>query len=62
MDKFVRLTATACPLSLPNLNTDQILPARYLKWPRSKGLGTVLFHDVRLDADRQAAGRFRAQQ
>ncbi len=43
MDKFVRLTATACPLSLPNLNTDQILPARYLKWPRSKGLGTVLF-------------------
>jgi 3-isopropylmalate/(R)-2-methylmalate dehydratase small subunit len=50
MDKFVRLTATACPLSLPNLNTDQILPARYLKWPRSKGLGAVLFDDVRLDA------------
>jgi 3-isopropylmalate/(R)-2-methylmalate dehydratase small subunit len=53
MDKFVRLTATACPLSLPNLNTDQILPARYLKWPRSKGLGTVLFDDVRLDAKGQ---------
>ncbi|HZP69405.1 MAG TPA: 3-isopropylmalate dehydratase small subunit [Pseudolabrys sp.] len=50
MDKFVRLTATACPLLLSNLNTDQILPARYLKWPRSKGLGTVLFDDVRLDA------------
>jgi 3-isopropylmalate/(R)-2-methylmalate dehydratase small subunit len=50
MDKFDHLTATACPLSLPNLNTDQILPARYLKWPRSKGLGTVLFDDVRLDA------------
>jgi 3-isopropylmalate/(R)-2-methylmalate dehydratase small subunit len=50
MEKFVRLTATACPLSLPNLNTDQILPARYLKWPRSKGLGAVLFADVRLDA------------
>ncbi|HET7912631.1 MAG TPA: 3-isopropylmalate dehydratase small subunit [Pseudolabrys sp.] len=53
MEKFVRLTATACPLSLPNLNTDQILPARYLKWPRSKGLGTVLFDDVRLDAKGQ---------
>ena len=53
MDKFVRLTATACPLSLSNLNTDQILPARYLKWPRSKGLGTVLFDDVRLDAKGQ---------
>jgi 3-isopropylmalate/(R)-2-methylmalate dehydratase small subunit len=51
MDKFVRLTATACPLSLSNLNTDQILPARYLKWPRSRGLGTVLFDDVRLDAN-----------
>ena len=51
MEKFVRLSATACPLSLPNLNTDQILPARYLKWPRSKGLGTVLFDDVRLAAN-----------
>ncbi|HUI13785.1 MAG TPA: 3-isopropylmalate dehydratase small subunit [Xanthobacteraceae bacterium] len=51
MEKFVRLTATACPLPQPNLNTDQILPARYLKWPRSKGLGTVLFADLRFDAD-----------
>ena len=50
MDKFVRLVATACPLMLANLNTDQILPARYLKWPRSRGLGTVLFDDVRLDS------------
>lgn len=51
MEKFVRLTATACPLTVPNLNTDQILPARYLKWPRSKGLGSVLFQDLRLDAE-----------
>lgn len=58
MDKFVRLTATACPLSLSNLNTDQILPARYLKWPRSKGLGTVLFDDVRLDAKGQPRADF----
>ena len=58
MDKFVRLTATACPLSLPNLNTDQILPARYLKWPRSRGLGTVLFDDVRLDANGQPRDDF----
>jgi len=50
MEKFVRLTAKACPLMIPNLNTDQILPARYLKWPRSRGLGAVLFHDFRLDA------------
>jgi 3-isopropylmalate/(R)-2-methylmalate dehydratase small subunit len=49
MEKFVRLTAKACPLLTPNLNTDQILPARYLKWPRSKGLGSVLFEDRRKD-------------
>jgi len=58
MDKFVRLIATACPLSLPNLNTDQMLPARYLKWPRSRGLGTVLFDDVRLDAKGQPRDDF----
>jgi len=51
MEKFVHLTAKACPLVLPNLNTDQILPARYLKWSRSKGLGAVLFQDLRRDAD-----------
>jgi 3-isopropylmalate/(R)-2-methylmalate dehydratase small subunit len=51
MEKFVRLTARACPLPLPNLNTDQILPARYLKWPRSRGLGTALFHDLRRDTN-----------
>jgi 3-isopropylmalate/(R)-2-methylmalate dehydratase small subunit len=50
MEKFVRLTAKTCPLMQPNLNTDQILPARYLKWPRSRGLGQVLFHDLRFDA------------
>lgn len=51
MEKFVHLTAKACPLMIPNLNTDQILPARYLKWPRSRGLGAVVFHDFRLDAE-----------
>src|SRR3974377_2497631 len=51
MEKFVQLTAKACPLVLPNHNTDQILPARYLKWSRSKGLGAVLFQDLRRDAD-----------
>ena len=49
MDKFVRLTATTCPLTQSNIDTDQILPARYLKWPRSKGIGKVLFHDLRFD-------------
>jgi 3-isopropylmalate/(R)-2-methylmalate dehydratase small subunit len=51
MEKFVRLTGKACPLLLPNVNTDQILPARYLKLPRAAGLGPVLFHDLRRDPD-----------
>jgi 3-isopropylmalate/(R)-2-methylmalate dehydratase small subunit len=51
MDKFATLTAAACPLNVTNLNTDQILPARYLKWTRAMGLGTVLFQDLRFDAD-----------
>lgn len=58
MEKFVRLSAKACPLTLPNLNTDQILPARYLKWPRSKGLGTVVFQDLRFDANGNERGDF----
>src|SRR3974390_557383 len=51
MEQCAALAAKACPLVLPNLNTDQILPARYLKWSRSKGLGAVLFQDLRRDAD-----------
>ena len=50
MEKFIRLTAKACPLLLSNVNTDQILPARYLKLPRSAELGRVLFQDLRRDA------------
>jgi 3-isopropylmalate/(R)-2-methylmalate dehydratase small subunit len=51
MEKFTRLTATACPLDFTNLNTDQLLPARYLKWPRSAGLGKVLLQDLRFDSE-----------
>jgi 3-isopropylmalate/(R)-2-methylmalate dehydratase small subunit len=50
LEKFTSLTATACPLDAANLNTDQIIPARYLKWPRSAGLGKVLLHDLRFDS------------
>ncbi len=49
MDKFIRLTATACPLDVANLNTDQLLPARFLKVPRSAGLATALLHDLPLN-------------
>ena len=51
MEKFTKVTGAACPIAQTNLNTDQILPARYLKWTRTMGLGKVLFQDLRFDAD-----------
>jgi len=51
MEKFTRLTARACPLDVANLNTDQLLPARFLKLPRAAGLGTALLRDLRFDAE-----------
>jgi 3-isopropylmalate/(R)-2-methylmalate dehydratase small subunit len=51
MEKFTKLTGTACPINQSNLNTDQILPARYLKWTRAMGFGKALFHDLRFDAE-----------
>ena len=51
MDKFIALTGAACPIDQSNVNTDQILPARYLKWTRAMGIGKVLFQDLRFDAE-----------
>src|SRR5260370_1735154 len=51
MEKFIRLTAVACPLDVANLNTDQLIPARFLKLPRSAVLAAALLRDLRFDAD-----------
>jgi 3-isopropylmalate/(R)-2-methylmalate dehydratase small subunit len=50
MEKFTSLTATACPIDIVNLNTDALLPARFLKLPRAAGLGKFLLLDLRCDA------------
>jgi len=50
MEKFTRVTGPACPLDRANLNTDQLLPARFLKRPRAAGFAKVLLHDLRFDA------------
>lgn len=41
----------AAPLDLANVDTDQIIPARFLKRPRDDRYPTYLFHDIRRDAD-----------
>ncbi|HMN82850.1 MAG TPA: 3-isopropylmalate dehydratase small subunit [Burkholderiaceae bacterium] len=51
MIPFTRLQAVAMPLPRPNLDTDQILPARYLQKPRDVGFAQFLFDDVRRLAD-----------
>lgn len=51
MEKFTTLAGAACPLNQTNVNTDQIIPARYLKWTRAMGIGKVLFNDLRVAAD-----------
>ncbi len=44
---FTTLTSPAVALNIANIDTDRILPARFLKKPRSAGYGQFLFHDVR---------------
>jgi len=51
MKPFTELTAVAAPLDLANVDTDKIVPARYLRKPREGGYGQYLFHDLRFDAD-----------
>ena len=51
MDRVTTITGVACPIDQGNVNTDQILPARFLKWTRAMGIGQVLFNDLRFDAD-----------
>lgn len=45
------ITGTAVPIREANLNTDQIIPARYLKKPRGTGYHDYLFQDLRFDED-----------
>ncbi len=51
VDRFARLTAIAAPLDLPNVDTDRIIPARFLRNPRSAGYGQYCFHDLRVGPD-----------
>jgi 3-isopropylmalate/(R)-2-methylmalate dehydratase small subunit len=50
---FTPLRAAAAPIDLPNVDTDRIIPARYLRKPRdTPGYADFLFHDVRYDGER----------
>ena len=51
MDKFTKLTSTAIPLPIENVDTDQIIPARFLKATSRDGFGENLFRDWRFNKD-----------
>ena len=50
-DKFTTLTSTAVPLPIENVDTDQIIPARFLKATTRSGFGDNLFRDWRYNND-----------
>jgi 3-isopropylmalate/(R)-2-methylmalate dehydratase small subunit len=47
MTPFTTLTSVAVPLGMVNVDTDRIVPARFLRQPRSAGYENYLFHDLR---------------
>lgn len=56
--KFNILTSTCAPLPVENIDTDQIIPARFLKGTSREGFGQNLFRDWRFDADNQPIASF----
>ena len=57
-DKFDILTSTAVPLPIENVDTDQIIPARFLKATERKGFGDNLFRDWRFNSDNSPKEHF----
>ena len=51
MDKFTKVTGIAAPLPMINVDTDKIIPARWLKTIKRTGLGGALFEAIRYDKD-----------
>ncbi|HET7733187.1 MAG TPA: 3-isopropylmalate dehydratase small subunit, partial [Paludibacter sp.] len=47
MEKFIKLTSSVVPLPIENVDTDQIIPARFLKATNKDGFGDNLFADWR---------------
>jgi 3-isopropylmalate/(R)-2-methylmalate dehydratase small subunit len=53
MKKFTKLTSATVPLNIENIDTDQIIPARFLKATTREGFGENLFRDWRYENDNQ---------
>lgn len=51
MEAFKSLTSTAVRLDIRNMDTDQVVPARFLRTTRKEGYADFLFHDLRIAPD-----------
>ncbi|MDP1716558.1 MAG: 3-isopropylmalate dehydratase small subunit [Burkholderiales bacterium] len=51
MKPFTTVTAVAAPIDMANVDTDKIVPARFLRKARGADYGKYLFHDIRYNAD-----------
>lgn len=58
MKKFTKLTSAVVPLNIENIDTDQIIPARFLKATTREGFGENLFRDWRYENDNQPKADF----
>ena len=58
MEKFIKITSTVVPLPIENIDTDQIIPARFLKATSKEGFGDNLFRDWRYDNDNRPIESF----
>ncbi|GHT05947.1 3-isopropylmalate dehydratase small subunit [Bacteroidia bacterium] len=58
MEKFITLTSAIVPLPIENVDTDQIIPARFLKATSKEGFGDNLFRDWRYDKNNQPIAGF----
>lgn len=57
-EKFVKIKSTAVPLPIENVDTDQIIPARFLKATTREGFGDNLFRDWRYDKENKPKSDF----
>ncbi|HRG10373.1 MAG TPA: 3-isopropylmalate dehydratase small subunit [Cyclobacteriaceae bacterium] len=57
-EKFITLKSTAVPLPVENIDTDQIIPARFLKATTREGFGDNLFRDWRFDGENNPIKEF----
>ena len=57
-EKFTTLKSSAVPLAIDNIDTDQIIPARFLKATTREGFGENLFRDWRYNNDQSPKAEF----